>query len=411
MAILAMAPGAGAQTKFKTLYKFTGGQDGGVPVAGLIFDQAGNLYGTTLEGGVSNSCVGGCGVVFKLAPNADGSWSETVIGDFGGGEQTAAGVIFDQAGNLYGTTQGGGPAGAGTVFKLTPTSYATLYSFCLFKNCNDGSLPLAGLIFDQAGNLYGTTAEGGSTSCGPRCGVVFQLSPSANGIWTEKVLRRFNGGDGANPQASLIFDAAGNLYGTTSKGGANGAGTVFRLIPTATGNWNEQVLHHFTGGKDGGQPMAGLVFDQAGSLYGTTMQGGVLSGCNGSGCGVVFKLAQNSKQVWVEQVLHRFTGGDGAQPFAGVILDQAGNLYGTTFSGGELKACVVSGQPSGCGVVFKLAANSKGGWNETVLHYFSDHPNGSHPAAGLIFDVAGNLYGTTAGNLPTNHGSVFEITP
>jgi uncharacterized repeat protein (TIGR03803 family) len=411
-----LAPGAWAQSKYKTLYKFTGGKDGWAP-EGLIFDAARNLYGMTHGGGAS-----GNGVVFELTPNADGSWKEKVLHDFNGkdGNDPWAGLIFDQAGNLYGTTNAGGNPGPGVVFELTPNpdgswTESVLHTFCSLTNCDDGRYAEAGLIFDSAGNLYGTTVQGGgSPYCGGGCGVVYQLTPNADGSWKESVLHSFHRGgkDGDSPTTgSLIFDQAGNLYGTTAWGGGRGncpfggCGIVFGLTPNTDGSWKENVLHRFTG-NDGAQLWGGLILDPVGNLYGTAVQGGNLGQCNG-GCGVVFKLTPNVDGSWRETVLHRFTGGrDGAVLYGGLIFDQAGNLYGTTYQGGNLSYC----NGAGCGVVFKLSPNSNGGWKETVLHVFVDHP-AAEPGAGVIFDTVGNLYGTTQGDGATTFGSVFEITP
>jgi uncharacterized repeat protein (TIGR03803 family) len=423
MAVLSLAPGAWAQAKFKTLYKFKGGKGGEFPT-GIVFDRAGDLYGTTGSGG-SVLCTGGCGLVFKLTPNADGSWTQSTLYSFCSirrdricldGNTPSAALIFDQAGNLYGTTILGGAlhCGCGVVFELTPNSNGTWKETVLygFKGHNDGGLPEAGLTFDQTGNLYGTTL--GSRQPGD----VFELIPNADGTWAEKTLHDFTrGNDGGEPQADVILDQTGNLYGTTLEGGDSngcqgfpGCGVVFKLTPNADGTWKEKVLHAFTGG-DGAFPSAALVFDQLGDLYGTASEGGNLNQCVGMGCGTVFQLMPNPDGSWKEKVLHRFTGGlDGGNPFAGLIEDQAGNLYGTTVWGGDLGYCIVSGEPGGCGVAFKLAPNSNGPWSETVLHRFVDN-QGGHPAAGLIFDGAGNLYGTTEGDGITTFGSVFEITP
>jgi uncharacterized repeat protein (TIGR03803 family) len=414
---LALSPGAWAQAKFKTLYEFTGSKDGQYPVAGLIFDQAGSLYGT--NGGAHTD-----GTVFKLTTNLDGSWTESVLYSFctltncADGASSYAGLIFDAAGNLYGTTVYGGASGGGVVFKLTLNSdgswtESVLYNFCTLTNCADGAFPAARLIFDQVGNLYGTTVVGGAHDSG----TVFQLTPTADGRWKEKVLHHFTyGKDGGSPYAGLIFDAAGNLYGTTMLGGTSGSGNVFKLTPNADGSWRENVLHNFcsvTNCGDGAEPFAGVIFDQGGNLYGTTWVGGSRGSCpdSGSGCGVAFELTPNSEgTAWKERVVHRFTGGaQGGEPRAGLIFDRAGNLYGTTELGGALSLCEFAGR-AGCGVVFKLAPNSKGAWSETVLHRFVNHP-GARPLAGLIFDAAGNLYGTTLGDGTATHGSVFEITP
>jgi uncharacterized repeat protein (TIGR03803 family) len=407
-----LTPGAGAASKYKTLYKFRDGKDGAGPRVGLIFDQAGNLYGTTVGGGAHGS-----GTVFQLVPNADGSWRESVLHSFcsrtncGDGASPFAGLIFDQAGNLYGTTSSGGGAFAGgTVFKLAPNAdgswrESVLYSFCP-TNCGDGAQP-NGLVFDLAGNLYGTTFSGGGALAG---GTVFKLAPNADGSWRESVLYSFcsrtNCGDGDTPFASLIFDQAGNLYGTTFDGGAHFGGTVFKLTQNADGSWTESVLYSFcsrTNCGDGTEPEASLIFDQAGNLYSTTLAGGALNQ------GTVFKLAPNADGSWRESVLHSFCSrphcSDGVNPIASLIFDQAGNLYSTTLFGG-----VPCSDVRGCGVVFKLTPNLNGGSKEAVLHTFADHP-GANPTAGVIFDAAGDLYGTSDGDGSTTFGSVFEITP
>ena len=411
---LMSAPGAWAQSTYKTLYRFTGGAAGWAPNA-LIFDQAGSLYGMTSVGGLIGDCHltnnGSCGVVFKLTPNPNGSWTESVLHSFTGGADGGApfaGLIFDQAGNLYGTTNQGGN-GYGVVFELTQNPDGSwtenvLHTFCSLTNCDDGRYAEAGLIFDTAGNLYGTTVQGGGSSyCSGGCGVVFKLTSNPDGSWTESVLHSLMGGnDGVSlATGSLIFDTTGNLYGTTTWGGGStacgfgGCGTVFRLTPNPDGSWTESLLHSFRGGKDGSNPWAGLIFDGTGDLYGTTTTGGAYS------AGMVFELIPNPDGSWKEKLLHLFTGGkDGGAPYGGLIFDQAGNLYGMTEAGGA----------GGYGVVFKLTPNSNGGWNQRLLWTFADHP-GAYPAAGLIFDAAGNLYGTTQGDGTTTFGSVFEITP
>jgi uncharacterized repeat protein (TIGR03803 family) len=295
---------------------FTGGSDGGVPYAGLIFDAGGNLYGTTSGGGSSTY-----GVVFELSPPSGGSspWNETVLYAFTGvddGESPLASLIFDSKGNLYGIAFGG-KAGYGVAFELTPPSggsgpwnEAVLYTF---HSRSDGAYPYAGLIFDSKGNLYGTTSNGGDTSgsnCKATrgCGVVFELSPptGGSGMWTETTPYSFTGGsDGGYPDAGLIFDSKGNLYGTTGQGGnlsgsncsgSSGCGVVFELSPPTggTGSWTESVLYTFNGGGDGADPSAGLIFDAKGNFYGTAYSGGDMSGsnCSGTGgCGVVFELS------------------------------------------------------------------------------------------------------------------------
>ncbi len=405
-----------SQATGRALYTFTGGSDGSFPFS-LTSDASGNLYGMTGGGGDISNCSGlGCGVVFKLSPGSSGGWIETVLYTFSGGADGAfpiAGLILDSAGNLYGMTNGGGYLGNGVVFELSPTSSGTWNENVLytFTGGTDGGRPYGSLIFDSAGSLYGSAGIGGNLSRCPRnggCGVIFELSPASGGAWQESVLYAFNGGAaGAFPDASLVFDAAGNLYSTTIEGGdfsrcQGGCGVVFELSPTSIGFWKETVLHAFTGSSDGSVPTAGLAFDTVGNLYGTTKQGGK------NGWGVVFKLSPNSSGTWKETLLHTFTdGADGAFPSAGVILDAAGNLYGTTeVGGGSFNFC-----SAGCGVVFELSPTSNGVWKGLALHTFTGGKDGVEPFAGLIFDAAGNLYGTSQGGIPNGAGVVFKITP
>jgi uncharacterized repeat protein (TIGR03803 family) len=344
---------AGQET---VLYSFTGAVDGTGP-AGLTGDSAGNLYGATNTGGTAN-----VGAVYKL----DAKGRETLLYSFTGGADGGgpnAKVIRDSAGNLYGTTFYGGPANAGVVFKLDPAGHETLlYSFTGFA---DGRGPVAGVTRDSEGNLYGTTFEGGTTGAG----VVFKVDASGK----ETVLHSFTGADGGYPYSDVIRDSAGNLYGTAYRGGDANAGVVFELDPSG----NETVLYSFGDLSDGGYPVAGVIRDSAGNLYGTASGGGFLNS------GVVYKV----DPAGVETVLYSFTGGDnGGDPNAGLIRDSAGNLYSTVESGG----------PEYAGFVYKLDAAG----NYTVLYSFNG-PDGANPVAGVILDSAGNLYGTglTGGKL------------
>jgi uncharacterized repeat protein (TIGR03803 family) len=325
------------------------------------------------------------------------------------GHEPTAGMVLDQEGNLYGTTPSGGTDGRGVAFKLTPKGKETvLYSFCAQSNCVDGDFPQAGLVFDQKGNLYGTASEGGLYyyACdGFGCGTVFKLTPAGQ----ETVLDGLAGYYGYNPVAGLTLDEKGNLYGTTSYGGDYGGGVVFKVTPKG----KEIVLYNFCaqGGNhctDGATPKAGLVFDQKGNLYGTTYSGGDGVGCQSYGCGIVFKLTPEGK----ETVLHSFCGQsgctDGAGPYAGLVFDQKGNLYGTTAYGGNYNQYNIC--PSGCGVVFKLTPRGK----ETVLYTFCAQTNctdGASPYAGVVFDQKGNLYGTTVGGGAYYQGLVFKVNP
>jgi len=318
--------------------------------------------------------------------------------DIPDGAYPSGGVIADQAGNLYGTTAGGGaPGGYGTVFELSPGGADTvLYAF---QDGSDGRQPVGALLIDTSGNFYGAAGGGTSSNCSNSgCGIVFKLAPDG----TQTVLYSFQGlGDGAYPQGNLIADKAGNLYGVTSEGGSfernvcvsNGCGTVFALAP----NGEKTTLYAFLGGKDGVQPNAGLVADAAGNLYGTTEAGGRCDPL-ADGCGTVFKIAANG----TETILHTFQGtDDGCTPRAGLIADSAGNLYGTTQGG---PGC--STNDAGAGAVFKLAPNGA----ETILYAFQGGRDGESPAAGLAMDAKGNLYGTTYGGGISNAGTVFELT-
>jgi uncharacterized repeat protein (TIGR03803 family) len=330
--------------------------------------------------------------------------------------QPIAGLVMDAAGNLYGTTVFGGDKrcfdGCGTVFELAPLagggwSYTVIYAF---HGGQDGASPAGTLSTDLAGNLNGTTQGGGSNACSGGCGTVFELSPTSNGGWTENVLFRFDGKDGQQPYAGVVLDAAGNLYGTTFVGGSDncldGCGVAFELSPSG-GQWSETILHTFTGGSDGEAPVAPMVLDTQGNLYGTTDQGGTGS-CGGASCGLVFKLTPTGND-WTETVLYRFKGGkeDGGIPHGALIFDLTGNLYGTTFGGGS-NAC-----SDGCGTVFKLTPSGNA-WTETVLHRFQGGRDGANPYnVALVLDQAGALYGTTVygGRSTCDCGTAFKLTP
>ena len=361
---------------------------GSGPGAGVIRDSAGNLYGTTSGGGTVDM-----GVVYKV----DTTGHERVLHTFTGpdGDEPFAGVIADSDGNLYGTTVGGGTGNAGVVFQVDTAGQETvLYNF---TGGADGSWPNA-VIRDPAGNLYGSTVYGGTANAG----VVFKLD--AAGKYT--VLYTFTGGADGNEPNAVTRDSAGNLYGTTYQGGTAGFGVVFKLEPARQAPWPETVLYTFTGGADGGEPLeeyGALIQDSAGNLYGTTYQGGTAN------VGVVFKLEPASQAPWPETVMYSFTGGaDGGYPGAGVIRYPSGNLYGTTEFGGDLSCGQGSG--SGCGVVFKVSPTGQ----ETVLYTFTGGADGAVPLAGVIRDSAGNLYGTTyEGGLgcALGCGVVFKLEP
>jgi uncharacterized repeat protein (TIGR03803 family) len=370
---LATAAGvAPAQTTEVVLYNFTGGSDGGTPTSGVIADSAGNLYGTTYSGGAV-----GWGVVYKIAARRP-----TVLYSFTGGNdggRPSGGVIRDSAGNLYGTTPVGGTGHEGAVYRVDSSGNETvLYNF---TGGTDGGSPSSGVIRDSAGNLYGTTEIGGALSgCVYGCGVVYRVDSSGN----EKVLYPFTGGaDGNYPYDGVIGDSSGNLYGATYNGGTSDSGVVYKVSHTG----HQTVLYTFLGGADGLFPSSSVIRDSAGNLYGTTSYGGAY------GNGAVYKVDSSGNQT----VVYSFTGGlDGGLPYAGVIRDSAGNLYGTADTGGG----------NNQGAVYKV--DSAG--NQTVLYSFKGS-DGAFPQAGLIRDSAGNLYGTTTSGGKHNAGVVFKLTP
>jgi len=336
-----------------------------------------------------------------------------VIYNFTGGLDGAnpwAGLTMDRAGNFYGTTISGA-AGWGTVFKLHPAGSGVLLSTLhTFQGGKDGAVPFARPIIGPDGALYGTTAYGGGTDCSgnfPGCGTVFNLKPQPTVCayvlcpWRETVLYRFQGNeysDGWAPYSEVSFDSEGNLYGTTSLGGNNncgpqdGCGLVYKLAPS-NGGWTENLLYAFHNGNDGAMPRSGVVLDKAGNLYGTA--GGFAS------WGAVYELTP-SGSGWLENTVYYFQyGTNGASPVGGLIFDASGNLYGTTNSGGELQG----------GTVFELTP-SNGNWAITLLYEFTglrDRP--CEPQGSLMMDAKGNLYGTTMMCGDYFFGSVFKLTP
>ncbi len=363
---------------------------------GLVRDASGNLYGTTTNGGTYDA-----GIVYELSPQPGGTWTETVLHNFDGsfdgstdGYEPYAGLAIDSAGNLYGTTRGGGTSGQGTVFEMSSQvggawTETILYNFGSFTT--DGIYPYSPVVLDSEGNLYGTTYEGGTG----RNGTVYKLVHGAKG-WEEKVIHNFvpnaQGDGGFAPYAGVILDSAGNVYGTTTacQCSYTNQGTVFELKRSASGSYAEKVLHYFySNGVDGYNPRAPVAFDKRGDLYGTTNEGGTLL------FGTVFELSPTASGNWKEKVIHNFSDlpTDGESPEAGVTLDVHGNLYGTTYGGGTY----------GPGIVFELTPATGGAWNEVILHNF-DFADGGEFVSPVISDASGNLYGAGA-------GTVFEITP
>jgi len=409
--VIALAPAAvltqsaQAQT-FTVLHAFSGEAGGDEPQAGVTMDAAGNLYGTTYFGGRMGSplCVDGCGTVFKLGKKGSG-WILTPLYSFAGsdGAFPDGRVAIAHDGTLYGTTNEGGNSGCGgvgcgAVFQLKPPASApksalapwtstVLYTF----TGSDGSHPQGDLTFDQPGNIYGTTAYGGADNIG----VIYELTP-AGGTWTESVLHSQSYAEGSYPQGGVIFDSSGNLYGVLAQGGQTQFGSVYELSPSGS-NWTEQILFSFYEFVDGIYPKGGLLFDPSGNLYGTTSTGG-----SNDGGGTVFELT-TAYGGWTYNTIYNLSGCGQCGPQDKLVMDAAGNLYGTTYGLGH----------DGYGSVFKLTP-SNGGWTYTSLHDFTGGTDGALPEGRLIFDSNGNLYGTASqggtGCSSLGCGVVYEIT-
>jgi uncharacterized repeat protein (TIGR03803 family) len=385
----------------RVLYSFAGGVDGSDPNAPLISDKDGNLYGTTEMGGEF-----GFGNVFELVKSGTG-WTHVILYNFTNntdGGSPVGPIVFDQSGNIYGTTSTGGDYYKGEVYKLSPNqgdswTLTLLYSF---TGDTDGGYPYGGVILDNAGNLYGTADLGGSLSdCdGVGCGVVFELSPGSGGTWTETVIHDFTEVDGALPSSALVFDPRGNLYGTTSVGGtspycvgspANGCGTLFELTPSSEG-WTETTLHSFYLTNTDGCYPGGVTYHD-GKIYGTTELGGRHQ------AGSVFEVAITTSGP-IERVLHSFGAGtDATQPLGAVVFDKSGNLYGSASKGGNSEC-----NNDGCGATFEL---TNGSWTETILYQFTGGNDGAFPSTTPSLRPSGNLFGTASGGGASNAGVVF----
>jgi uncharacterized repeat protein (TIGR03803 family) len=418
---LAVLLGIDAAAQQLTVLEDFSGLNGGAPAGGLIFDQSGNLYGTTITGGFH-----GAGVAFKLMSSPRG-WNEKVLFNFGGASPHVGGypwgtLLLSASGQIYGVTQSGGAdlcvnehgllQECGTVFQLTPQADGSwteqvIHAFNGDGKGTDGWFPSGGLVEDAQGNLYGMTEFGGSVECYysyPGCGAVYRLSPDGSGGWTESILHSFTAfaPDGAEPIGAPTVDVHGNVYGTTNSGGSdNGGGTAFMLTPESDASWKETILHSFAAeSQDGWGPAAGMTIDGKGNLYGTTEYGGEY------GYGTVFRLSPSAGGNWTETILHGFSfsaaGGDGYIPSAGKLTLGNGKLFGATQYGGAYLD----------GTIFQLTAEADGSWSETLLYSFNGQDDQSSPNADLAMDSYGNLFGTVGsfGNLP-GYGSAFGLEP
>ena len=388
------------QYQYQILHAFGSGDDGNAPEGPPVFDKKGNLYSSTYVGGANQ-----LGTVFELTPGTNGQWSETILHSFPaspGDGYEPTGIVMDGAGNLYGTTTIGGTSGnckvvqgCGTIFELSPGANgqwteSILYSFCSLPDCADGGTPLYPPTLGSGGTLYGTAGN-----------AAFKLTPALSG-WTFNVIYTFcslpNCDDGNDPSGSLTLDTKGNLYGETAEGG-NG-GVAYVLHPEPGGQWKEFVLHGFLGGNDGFDPN-GEVALRGGALYGSTEEGGG-NFCEG-GCGTVFQLTRGSSKSINEQILHDFTTeAQGLVPVAGVASNQHGDLFGVTYFGGS-SSC-------NCGVVYGMKPQGNGHWAYQVLHTFMG-ADGLEPGSTPTISSKGNLYGTTGGGGEYGGGVVFELSP
>lgn len=394
VALFAMIVAAGAASTTKVLYSFAGDEDGEYPSTELVVDANGNIYGSSVLGGDF-----GGGTVFQVAPDG----THTVLYNFTGGAdggQAYGGVTLDPEGNLYGATVTGGSGscedGCGVAYKLTNNGGVwTQQVLHAFTGGDDGSGPGAGLSIDEQGNLYGMTPIGGSYGLG----VIYQLHPRQNGSYAFRVIHTFTGGsDGSSASVGrMIFDQAGNLYGAATVGGDFGQGVVFQLRSRGA-EWKLKTLYSFKGMPDAGFPYGGLVFDDAGNLYGTSYYDGKYD------FGSVYQLSRGPGGVWKERVLYSFHGGtDGAFSIANLVFDPAGNLYGTTSEGGD-PGC-------SCGVIFKLTPGGQGSWTESVEHAFTNTPDGSFAYNGMVGDGLGNYFGATVHGGADGEGSIYQFTP
>jgi uncharacterized repeat protein (TIGR03803 family) len=414
VAAITLALTTGAWADRETVLHSFGGTSGGTAPTALIMDTAGNFYGV-LSGGGSSHCtqLGGCGAIFKLTKNSSGQWIKTTVHLFTGGSDGASpnGIMMDAKGNIFGVARAGGNTscfqGCGVIFEISPTSSGGMEvtSVYAFQNSGDGVAPNGSLIADAAGNLYGVAAGGANF------GVVFELSPGSGGKWTENTLHYFKYSDGSLPRGPLVFDAAGNLFGVTADGGSKGNGTVFELSPLSGGGWSEILIHDFAGWpSDGIQPMGGLSIDANGNLYGTTAFGGPYPGPNGdclNHCGTVFELSPNSGG-WTETVFGLARLYTGSLPLAGLIMDTAGNLYGTTAVGGQNdKGVVFKLSPNSGGgwtdtVLFAFKNSRDGGSPQGTLVMDS---------AGNLFGTATTGGSPIRNGFASGNGVVFELSP
>ena len=376
------------------IYSFAGDEDGEYADTDLVRDAAGNLYGTTVQGGNSAS-----GTVWELSPS-NGSWTHSVLYSFSGGTdggEPYKGVTLDAQGNLFGTAVTGGSGscegGCGVVYEVSNSGGTSTQTVIhAFTGGDDGAGPGAGLTIDSNGDTYGTTPTGGAYGQG----TIFRRHQGSGGAWKLKVLHAFTGGsDGIGGSAGRLVLVGKHLYSTATAGGDNGEGVAFELKQKPSGKWRFTPIYEFKGQPDGGFPYGGLALDNSGNLFGTTYYGGA------NGLGAVYRLARKSG-VWSEKVLYSFQGGnDGEGSIGNLVIDSGGNLFGTTSDGGS----------AGDGVIFELSPAFGTKWKETVAHSFQGPPDGAYAYNGMVADGAGNYFGATTHGGDSDEGAIYEFTP
>ncbi|HEV3279301.1 MAG TPA: choice-of-anchor tandem repeat GloVer-containing protein [Terriglobia bacterium] len=451
---VALAAGAWCATQDQetVLHTFTGVEGGSSedPNSGLTFNASGDLFGTTMTGGVGEFADG---TVFEMTPKGAGGFALKTIHQFsqatGDGSNPSSAVVFDAKGNLYGTTPNGGN-GCGIVYELSPPTatgepWTETFLHNFDSNGDDGCNPSGRLIFDKAGDLFGVTFNGGGgasgifeTMCSNGCGTAYKLH-KANGVWTQTILHHFTGEgnpDGVSPSGGVAFDKAGNLWGATAFGGAGDSstcgdpdgglglcGTVFELTPNANGTvWTESTLYSFADASTGWNPFSGVILDQAGDLVGTTENGG--SALQGT----VFEVTPEGSGKVTESLIHQFDGeADGSFPQTGLTLGAAGSLYGVGFVGGGTAFVCTENSDGGCGIVYKLTPGSDGTWTETILYTFLGGADGAIPEDDVLaFGANGDIFGSAGAggdfdfdktscadfsNVPGGCGVLFELKP
>ncbi len=393
--LTAALPGHSARAATtQVIYSFAGDEDGEYTDTDLVMDSAGNLYGTSVQGGAY-----GGGTVWELSPSGN-SWTHKILYSFTGGAdggEPYKGVTLDAYGNLYGTavTGGGGSCegGCGVAYRLTNNGGTWTQSIIhTFTGGDDGSGPGARLTVTDSGLIFGMAPTGGQYGCG----TIYEIYPHHRGL-KFRVIHAFNGTDGIGGSAGALVLHNDTLYGAATAGGVYGDGTIYQITRNSNSHWKFSVIYNFKGEPDAGFPYGGLMFDGLGNIYGTTYYDGA------NDVGAVYELSPTDKREWKERLLYSFKegGGDGNSSIANLVSDTAGNLYGTTSEGGT----------AGKGVIFALTPGARHGWSESVVHSFAGPPDGAFAYNGMVGDGAGNFYGATVHGGADDEGAIYKFTP